>query len=142
MIELPIIVMYQAAKDLVTKYPSKLNVISVTRDQPLDSSLCKNHLIIPIDDLDTDVKMMGEPYKYAEVEDIQAAIDFAKKHKIHIIHCGAGLSRSPAIAYAIFRSQGDSKEEALRKVLERSPLAEPNKRMVKLTDKLFDITGD
>ena len=134
--------MYQAAKDLVTKYPSKLNVISVTRDQPLDSSLCKNHLIIPIDDLDTDVKMMGEPYKYAEVEDIQAAIDFAKKHKIHIIHCGAGLSRSPAIAYAIFRSQGDSKEEALRKVLERSPLAEPNKRMVKLTDKLFDITGD
>lgn len=142
MLELPVIVMYQAAKDLVSAYPGKLNVISVTRDQPLDSALCKNHLIIPIDDLDTDTKMMGEPYKYAEVEDIKAAIEFAKKHKVHIIHCGAGLSRSPAIAYAIFRSQGDSKEEALKKVLQRSPNAEPNKRMVKLTDKLFDSTGD
>jgi predicted protein tyrosine phosphatase len=137
--------MYQAAKDLVSTYPGKLNVISVTRDQPVDPKLCKNHLHIPIDDFDTDVEMnMQEPgstsklpYKYAYVEDIKAAIEFSKKHKVHIIHCGAGLSRSPAIAYAIFRSQGDSKEEALKKVLQRSPQAEPNKRMVKLTDKIM-----
>lgn len=132
------VLMYQAAERAVKEFPHQLNVISVTRDQPVDASLCKNHLHIPIDDLDTDTKQLPEPYKYAETEDILAAIQFAQKHKVHIIHCGAGLSRSPAIMYAILRSQGKSKDGAMAEVMKAVPLAEPNKRMVKLADALFN----
>lgn len=135
--EPPYILLIQAAEAAVAAHPGKLNVISVSRDKPVDSKLCKNHLILRIDDFDTDVKEMPAPYRYAELEDIQAALDFDKKHKVHIIHCGAGISRSPAIAYAIFRGRGLSKDDAMREVMERVPPAMPNKRIVKLTDQLF-----
>ena len=105
-LEPPYILMIQAAERAVEAHPGKINVISVSRDQPVDSKLCKNHLILRIDDFDTETKMMPEPYRYAEIEDIRDAVEFDKKHKVHIIHCGAGLSRSPAIAYAIFRGRG------------------------------------
>jgi predicted protein tyrosine phosphatase len=139
-LELPLIVMHRAAEDLVKAYPGKLNVISVTRDQPVSEKLCKNHLQIPIDDLDfenPEHQELGAKYKRATERDILNAVDFAKKHKVHIIHCGAGLSRSPAIAYAIFRSQGKSKEAAMAEVLKRVPPAIPNKWIVKLTDQIF-----
>lgn len=139
--EPPFILMHIAAQRAVEAHPGRLNVISVTRDQPLDSKLCKNHLILVVDDFDTDTKMMPEPYRYAELEDIKSAVEFDKAHKVQIIHCGAGLSRSPAIAYAIFRGRGLSKEQAMKEVMERVPPAEPNKRIVKLTDKLFGDEG-
>jgi predicted protein tyrosine phosphatase len=135
--EPPFILMIQAAEAAVAAHPGKFNVISVSRDKPVDSKLCKNHLILRIDDFDTDDKEMPEPYRYAELKDIQAALDFDKKHKVFIIHCGAGVSRSPAIAYAIFRGRGLSKDDAMREVMERVPPAMPNKRIVKLTDQLF-----
>ena len=136
-LEPPYILMIQAAEAAVEAHPGKLNVISVSRDKPVDSKLCKHHLILRIDDFDTETKMMPEPYRYAELEDIRDAVEFDKKHKVHIIHCGAGLSRSPAIAYAIFRGRGLSKEQAMKEVMERVPPAIPNKRIVKLVDKYF-----
>ena len=139
MMKLPLILMYQAARDVVQTYPGKLNVISVTRDQPVDSKLCKNYLQISIDDLDTDIEMLPSPYKYTQIEDIKAAVTFSKLYKLHIIHCGAGLSRSPAIAYAIFRSQGNTKDGAMKMVLDRVPQAIPNKRIVKFADQLFGV---
>lgn len=135
--ESPFILMAWAANDAVKAHPGKLNVISVTRDQPVDSELCKNHLILQVDDLDTDTKMLPAPYRYAELEDVKAAIEFDKKYSVQIIHCGAGLSRSPAIAYAIFRGRGLSKDDAMKEVMERVPEAEPNKRIVKLVDQFF-----
>ena len=136
--ELPLIIMGVAAKRLVIDFPKKLNVISVTKDMFIDPSLCKNHLQISIDDLDTDEKEYPS-YTYAEKEHIQQVIEFAKQNKpIHIIHCHAGLSRSPAMAYAIFRSEGMSKDEAMKKVLRINPYAFPNKRIVKFTDEMFN----
>ena len=133
----PFILMIQAAEAAVAAHPGKLNVISVSRDAPVDPKLCKNHLWLKVDDFDTDIKDMPEPFRYAEMEDIEAVLDFDKKHKVFIIHCGAGISRSPAIAYAIFRGRGLSKEQAMQEVMERVPPATPNKRIVKLVDKYF-----
>lgn len=133
--------MQQAAADLVKKFPKKLNVISVERETPVDANLCKNHLQLDVDDLDFDNpehRQLPSKYKFATKEDILKAIDFAKNHKVHIIHCGGGISRSPAIAYAIFRSQGMNKDGAMKKVMEFNPHALPNKWIVKLTDEIFD----
>ena len=140
--ELPLILMARGAEDAVKAYPGKLNVISVTREQPVSEKMCKNHLQIPIDDLDfenPEHQELGAKYKRAAPRDIQNAVDFAKKHKVHIIHCGAGLSRSPAIAYAIFRSKGLSKDAAMAEVLKRVPPAIPNKWIVKLADQMFGV---
>lgn len=140
-VKFPLITPYQAAEKLIKDFPHKLNVISATRDQSVDPSLCKNHLHLPFDDLDTDIETLSPPYKYPQKEDILRAIDFSKKHKIiHIIHCAAGISRSPSIAYAIFRGRdGMSKEEAMKNVMELNPYAIPNKRIVKFTDELLLI---
>jgi predicted protein tyrosine phosphatase len=135
MIILPI----QLAKQAVEKFPKKLNVISVERTDFVDKNLCKNHLHIPIDDLDPvrDGETLPSPYTYATKQDILKIIDFAKKHKVHIIHCHAGISRSTAVAYAIFRSQGMNKEKALREINKLNPYAQPNELIVRLTDEIF-----
>ena len=128
------------AKHAVEHFPGKFNVISVDRETPVDANLCKNHLQLDVDDLDYDNashRTLPSQYKFATKEDILKAVEFSRHHKVHIIHCSAGVSRSPAIAYAIFRSQGNDKSSAMRKVLEISPHALPNKWIVKLTDEIF-----
>lgn len=133
-----------AAKKLTQQYPGQLNVISVERTEPVDAELCKNHLQLRIDDLKdkhiTNVDALkAKGMIFPEMSDILSAIEFDKKcgHKIHIIHCHAGISRSTAIGYAILRSRGDSKEMALRKIMEIAPNALPNSRIVRMTDDLF-----
>lgn len=129
------IMCFQVAQDAVHAHPNNLNVISIgTWGVSLD--LCKNVLFLDFEDLDTEKELYPQ-YKYCQKQDVIDAIEFSKKHHIHIIHCHAGLSRSPAIGYAILRSEGYSKEDALKKILEKVPEAEPNKRIVKFADELF-----
>lgn len=140
-----LILPYYAAKQVVEKRPGELNVISVEKDEPVDASLCKNHLQLKIDDIqdwhierwDDELKKKG--IVYPEKEDILEAIAFDKKcnHKIHIIHCHAGVSRSPAIGYAILRSRGLSKEKAMDEIIKITPHADPNKRIIRLTEEIF-----
>lgn len=137
-----VILPVQGAQHAVKQFPNKLNIISVERNVPSDiKDGAKNHLQLDIDDLDYNNlkhQTLGEKYKFAAKEDILKAIEFAQKYKVHIIHCGAGISRSPAIAYAIFRSQGLDKSGAMSKVMDLSPHADPNKWIIHLTDELFD----
>lgn len=127
--------------------PGKLNIISIGKDSQIDPSLCKNHLRLDFDDLDLDnpihrmaitqFKELPKGLSVATKEDILKAVEFGKKHKVHIIHCSAGVSRSPAIAYAIYRGQGMNKKDAMDQVMEDNPYALPNKWIVKLTDEIF-----
>ena len=121
----------QGAEHAVKIYPHKLNIISADRESPRSvRSGAKNHLQLNIDDIDFDDpkhRQLPPKYKFATKDDILKAVDFAKKHNVHIIHCGAGISRSPSIAYAIFRSQGMTKDGAMKKVMELNPHALPNK---------------
>lgn len=60
-----------------------------------------------------------------------------------LIHCEAGVSRSPAAAlimYACWLGPGRERE-AMDRVLMQRPLAVPNRRMVELADRLLDLRG-
>jgi predicted protein tyrosine phosphatase len=83
----------------------------------------------------------------ASVLDIQCLIDLAKKLKGSraevLIHCEAGVSRSTAAAlimYTCLLGQG-SEREAMDRVLSQRPIANPNRRMVELADKLLGREG-
>jgi len=139
-----IILPYIAAKKAVEEYPNKLNVISISNDNAVvDPKLCLNHLHIKMDDIDTwhierfKKELLEKGMIFPEKHHIEEAIKFSRKHKVHIVHCHAGLSRSPAIAYAILRDQGLTKQAALAKVKEIAPESEPNARVVKLTDEIY-----
>jgi predicted protein tyrosine phosphatase len=60
-----------------------------------------------------------------------------------LIHCEAGVSRSPAAALIIYACWlGPGREgEAMRRVLAQRPLAIPNRRMVELADHLLKRGG-
>jgi len=79
--------------------------------------------------------------------DIQSLIDLAKKLKGSncnvLIHCEAGVSRSPAAAlimYTCLMGPG-SETKAMQLVLQQRPFAMPNRRMVALADKLLGRGG-
>lgn len=60
-----------------------------------------------------------------------------------LIHCEAGVSRSPAAAlimYACWLGPGRERE-AMRRVLAQRPMAMPNRRMVELADKMLARGG-
>jgi predicted protein tyrosine phosphatase len=60
-----------------------------------------------------------------------------------LIHCEAGVSRSPAAAlimYACWLGPG-REQEAMRRVLAQRPVAVPNRRMVELADRLLALGG-
>jgi predicted protein tyrosine phosphatase len=62
---------------------------------------------------------------------------------IVLIHCEAGVSRSSAAAlimYAHWFGPG-REQEAMARVLSQRPVANPNRRMIELADRLLDRAG-
>ena len=83
----------------------------------------------------------------ATEEDIQQIITLARELRSTtgrvVIHCEAGVSRSPAAAlimYSCWLGRGRERE-AMMRVLAQRPIAIPNRRMVELADKLLDRKG-
>ena len=79
--------------------------------------------------------------------DIRCLIDLAKRLKGSngnvLIHCEAGVSRSPAAAlilYTCLLGPG-SERESMDLVLRQRPFAMPNRRMVELADRLLGREG-
>ena len=78
---------------------------------------------------------------------IKSALDFIEHEsakKPILIHCHAGLSRSPAIALAVLAKWvGQSHEEtAVQMLLSIEPLSIPNSLIVALTDELLHHKGN
>lgn len=138
-----LILPFRDANELVKLHPKKLNVISVEKQDFVDPRMCKNHLHLKMDDIqDWHIERWNEELKrkgviYPGKKEILEAIDFSKKNPVHIVHCHAGVSRSPAIGYAILRGNGFTKEQALNKVKEIAPISIPNERIIRLTDEIF-----
>jgi predicted protein tyrosine phosphatase len=83
----------------------------------------------------------------ATEEDVRRIIDLAEDLRSQtgkvLIHCEAGVSRSPAAAlimYACWLGPGHE-EEAMERVLAQRPCAMPNRRIVELGDRLLALDG-
>ena len=91
-----------------------------------------------------DAAFLDEEFVSPAQHHIQAAIRFAKKHALGtlLIHCHAGMRRSPAIALAILLSRGEALHRAVAKLLDAHPSVCPNRLVVKLVDDLFTCEGE
>lgn len=83
----------------------------------------------------------------ATQEDVQQIIRLAESLRLNtgkvLIHCEAGVSRSPAAAlimYACWLGPGHERQ-AMDRVLTQRPAAIPNRRMVELADGLLALRG-
>jgi len=83
----------------------------------------------------------------ATQEDVRQIIQLAESLRLDtgkvLIHCEAGVSRSPAAAlimYACWLGPGHERE-AMDRVLSQRPVAVPNRRMVELADGLLALRG-
>jgi predicted protein tyrosine phosphatase len=83
----------------------------------------------------------------ATQEDVRRIIHLAESLRLNtgkvLIHCEAGVSRSPAAAlimYACWLGPGRERE-AMDRVLTQRPVAVPNRRMVELADRLLALRG-
>ena len=99
-------------------------------------------LILKFDDV---IHQFGDLIIPTELH-IKSALDFIEQEadrKPILIHCHAGLSRSPAIALAILaRWFGQSHEEAaVKMLLSIEPLSSPNSLIVALADELLQHKG-
>jgi predicted protein tyrosine phosphatase len=120
--------------ELITKNPKRFNVISILDDEyfNIDSAFCKYHLFLSVsDDLTHPLQLT--------LDQFHLALDFDKQYKVDIVHCYAGFSRSPALAYGLLRGRGLSAADAMKKVDEITDfLCGPNENIVRLVDRYFN----
>ena len=78
--------------------------------------------------------------------DIEALLDFAGTwdgERPLLVHCWAGVSRSPAAAYVLACAMGSPGQEAdlAAKLRQAAPFATPNRHVVALADRLLARQG-
>jgi predicted protein tyrosine phosphatase len=104
------------------------------------------HLILRFVDLDAP---LPAPYchlgrnRLASVDDISSALDFARDKEKLLIHCEAGIGRSPALCYVILcdRYGPGGEEQALYDLLAMQRNASPNLHVIALGDKILARHG-
>ena len=97
--------------------------------------------IIVFDDITTPM----DDYVLLEEWQVRSALSFARQWELPslLIHCRAGMSRSPAITLAIFADwlgEGEE-EEAVRELLKIAPLCTPNHLVVETADRVLGREG-
>lgn len=84
--------------------------------------------------------------KVAKARDIQKILEFVspcgEEHHL-VVHCRAGIARSPATAYAVLcQAEGPGRErECLRQIFALRPMAEPDPGIVRIADGLLQRGG-
>ena len=110
------------------------NPFRVELDYPLQLVLRFDDIQIPIDQ-----------WVAADESHVLSALNFARQwdQPSLLIHCTAGISRSPAIALAILADfYGKGREvDCIEELLKVAILCKPNKRIVEITDTLLVREG-
>jgi len=112
-----------------------------TRPEGLDPDQC---LHLSMHDIAAPREGLTAPAR----EHVAAILDFARRWAGNpkaplVIHCHAGISRSPAAAYAIAASLQPTRDEEdlARELRRRSPMATPNPLIVAHADALLGRAG-
>ena len=98
------------------------------------------HLVLQFADLDDPVP---EPfahravYRMATIEQINDALSFAHGHENVLIHCPAGIGRSPALALGILAQRLEDEAAAFKELERIRPEAVPNRHVLRLVDDLL-----
>jgi predicted protein tyrosine phosphatase len=99
------------------------------------------HLVLTFEDVDNEISEI----RTATIEQVSAALDFARRHSTGtlLIHCFHGVGRSAAIGLAILADRfGNTAEaKAVEALFKLRPTATPNLVVVKFADVLLDRQG-
>ena len=97
--------------------------------------------ILSFDDISAPIDNWVAP----EDHHIRSALVFARRwdQPSLLIHCHAGMSRSPAIALAVLADWlgEDLEDEAVKELIKVAPLCTPNMLVVKITDRVLNRAG-
>ncbi|VEP18483.1 conserved hypothetical protein [Hyella patelloides LEGE 07179] len=87
--------------------------------------------------------------KMATPKLISGALDFAHSFverfgddSCLLIHCHSGISRSSAVAVAIYTSLYENPKDAVARVSHQRPQAVPNLEIIRLTDNMLNMQGE
>lgn len=134
----------KAANEIAHQFDAVISIESTNAKRHLQSCPLKpdaERLIVVIDDID-------RPFpdkRIASIADVARVIALAADHidKDILIHCEAGRSRSTALALSILaRWYGpDREKDAVDHLLQISPKAAPNMRIIELADLILHHNG-
>lgn len=103
-------------------------------------------LRLEFDDVWQESYQLGQEMVTPEI--IYSALDFAAGVATRygddtglLVHCHEGISRSSAIAIAIYINLGCDPSEAVERVTHLRPQAVPNVEVIRQTDRLLDMNG-
>ena len=92
-----------------------------------------------------DIQMPVDQWVAADDSHVSSALNFARQwdQPSLLIHCTAGISRSPAIALAVLADcYGKGREvDSIKELLKSAILCKPNKRVVEIADRLLVREG-
>jgi len=129
-----LITSFLSAQSWLRGRPEFYDVISIGRDVP-GRTLCRRQLVLDFDDLSTipDSGNGGRPDERSpQVKHVSQAVKFARKSDDEhlLIHCQAGMSRSPALAWCILLDRLHDPVAATTKLFEIHPHAIPNHLLI------------
>lgn len=130
------IVPHPIVESLLRAKPEHYDVISIGRDVPR-RVLCRRQLVLDFADLSSvsDGRDGAHPDdSVPRQKHVTAALAFARRSDDDrlLIHCLAGVSRSPAIAWCILLDRLGDPAEATRCLFRLQPTAMPNPVIVRL----------
>jgi predicted protein tyrosine phosphatase len=100
-----------------------------------------DHLVLSFEDLD----FAADGYAVPQSEHVEAILDFGRRHvgEPILIHCNAGVARSPAAALAILldRYGPGGERQAFEGMYRIVPFAVPNRLMVEAMEKVQNRPG-
>jgi len=101
----------------------------------------KDHLLLNFDDIeDTDSKYSPKPEHVAEILEWTHAL---KDSDRLLIHCWAGISRSTALALAVWiQKHGKDYDAAAKWLKETRPIACPNRLIAGYADEILGCDGE
>ena len=126
----------------VTAYDGVITIEDSSIREPFRvEGAAPSQLVLRFDDISSPI----DDFIMPQERHIRTGLEFARRWEQPslLIHCKAGMSRSPAMALAILADwlgEGNE-EEAVRELIKVSRLCTPNKHMIELTDRVLSRSG-